>query len=178
MSAVYAYRFAEAGRSGIILCSREHLNSLEESSLEEVKAAIRSMPFLDNYFDIGEKYIRTKNRRVSYAFAGLRQNLDALKSKHGILLNWTDEAEGVCEAAWRKLIPTIRGANDLENPTDLLPKLTYFLIRRHHLIPQQPPLRHSPTLRLRPAHLNALNLILISLSLILLLQVTCQWVRG
>lgn len=115
MSAVYGYKFAEANRHGIILCSREHLNSLEESSLEEVKTAIRSEPFLDDYYEIGEKYIRTKNRRVSYAFAGLRQNLDAIKSKANILLNWTDEAEGVSEAAWRKLIPTIRGANDLEN---------------------------------------------------------------
>jgi phage terminase large subunit len=115
MSAVYGYKFAEAQRSGIILCSREHLNSLEESSLEEVKAAIRSEPFLDDYYEIGEKYIRTKNRRVSYAFAGLRQNLDAIKSKYGILLNWTDEAEGVSDAAWRKLIPTIRGGTDLEN---------------------------------------------------------------
>ena len=115
MSAIYGYRFAQEGRSGIILASREHLNSLDESSLEEIKAAIRSEPFLDEYYEVGEKYVRTKNRRVSYAFAGLRHNLDSIKSKARILLNWTDEAEGVSEVAWRKLIPTIRGATDLEN---------------------------------------------------------------
>lgn len=114
MSAVYGYKFAEAGREGMILASREHLNSLEESSLEEIKAAILSEPFLADYYEIGEKYIRTKNRRVSYAFAGLRHNLDSIKSKARILLNWTDEAENVSEAAWRKLIPTIR-ENDSEN---------------------------------------------------------------
>lgn len=115
MSAVYGYKFAEAGRSGIILCSREHLNSLEESSLEEVKQAIRSEPWLDGYYEIGEKFVRTRNRRVSYAFAGLRHNLDGIKSKANILLNWTEEAENVSEPAWQKLIPTIRGAGDLEN---------------------------------------------------------------
>lgn len=115
MSAVYGYRFAEAGREGLILSSREHLNSLDESSMEEIKTAIRSEPWLNDYYDIGEKYIRTKNGRVKYVFAGLRHNLDSIKSKANILLNWTDEAEGVSEAAWRKLIPTIRGGTDLEN---------------------------------------------------------------
>ncbi len=108
MSAIYTMKLAEAGREGIWLCSREHLNSLEESSLEEVKAAIRSEAFLRDYFDIGEKYVRTKNKRISYAFAGLRHNLDSIKSKANILGNWTDEAENVSEPAWRKLIPTIR----------------------------------------------------------------------
>lgn len=115
MAAIYGYKFAEAGRTGIILASREHLNSLEESSLSEIKEAIASEPWLADYYDVGEKYVRTKNRRVSFAFAGLRRNLDSIKSKAKILLNWTDEAESVSEAAWRKLIPTIRGANDLEN---------------------------------------------------------------
>lgn len=115
MSAVYGYRFAESGREGVLLASREHLNSLDESSLEEIKTAIRSQDWLMDYYDIGEKYVRTKNKRVSYAFAGLRHNLDSIKSKANILLNWTDEAESVSEAAWRKLIPTIRGGTDLEN---------------------------------------------------------------
>ena len=66
MSAVRAYQAAESNLSGVILCGREYMNSLEESSMEEVKQAIRSVPWLNDYFDIGEKYIRTKNRRVSY----------------------------------------------------------------------------------------------------------------
>ena len=114
MAGIKGYQFAEAGRSGVILASREHLNSLDESSLEEIKQAIRAEPWLADYYDIGEKYVRTKNRRVSFAFAGLRHNLDSIKSKARILLNWTDEAEGVSEMAWRKLIPTIR-EDDSEN---------------------------------------------------------------
>lgn len=108
MSAVKAYQAAESGLSGVILCAREFMNSLEESSMEEVKQAIRSVPWLDDYFDIGEKYIRTKNRNVSYVFCGLRHNLDSIKSKARILLCWVDEAESVSEIAWQKLSPTVR----------------------------------------------------------------------
>lgn len=107
-SALRIYQLAELGVEGVFLASREHLNSLDESSMEEIKAAIRSEPWLADYFDIGEKYIRTKNRRISYAFAGLRHNLDSIKSKARIIGNWTDEGESVSEVAWRKLIPTLR----------------------------------------------------------------------
>ncbi|USP46985.1 PBSX family phage terminase large subunit [Alcaligenes faecalis] len=108
MTAIRAYMFAEAGVSGVILSAREYMNSLEESSMEEIKQAIRSISWLDAYFDIGEKFIRTKNRRVSYVFCGLRHNLDSIKSKARILIAWVDEAENVSEVAWIKLGPTVR----------------------------------------------------------------------
>lgn len=108
MTAVQGVRFASEGREGIILCAREYMNSLDESSMEEVKAAIRSEPFLLEFYEIGEKYIRSRCGRIRYAFAGLRHNLDSIKSKANILLCWVDEAESVSEGAWRKLIPTVR----------------------------------------------------------------------
>ena len=111
MTAVRAYQVAEAGGHGVILCAREYMNSLDESSMAEVKGAIQSEPWLAEYFDIGEKYIRTKNGRVKYVFAGLRHNLDSIKSKARIILCWVDEAESVSESAWTKLIPTVREAD-------------------------------------------------------------------
>lgn len=108
MTAVRAYVWAEAGREGIILCGRQYMNSLEDSSLAEIKAAIKSEPWLDSYFEIGDKYIRTKNRRIHYVFSGLDQNIDSIKSKAKILLCWVDEAEPVSEEAWKTLIPTLR----------------------------------------------------------------------
>ncbi len=111
MSAVRAYMFAEAGVSGVILCGREYMNSLEDSSMEEVKQAIRSVDWLNDYFEVGEKYIRAKNRLVWYTFSGLRHNLDSIKSKARILLAWVDEAETVSEVAWQKLLPTVREEN-------------------------------------------------------------------
>lgn len=108
MTAVRAYMWDMANRRGIILCGRQFMNSLDDSSMEEVKAAIRSEPWLHQHFDIGEKYIRTKSGRISYKFAGLDRSLDSIKSKSRILLCWVDEAEPVTEEAWVKLIPTLR----------------------------------------------------------------------
>jgi len=108
MTAIRAYMWAQSGREGIILCGRQFMNSLEDSSLEEIKAAIRSEPWLLEQFEIGEKYVRTKDGRVSYSFAGLDRSIDSIKSKARILLAWVDEAETVTEAAWQTLIPTLR----------------------------------------------------------------------
>jgi len=111
MSAIRGYQEGMQGREGIILCAREHLNSLDESSLEEVKAAISSVEWLKEYYEIGERYIKSVDGRINYAFAGLRRNVDSLKSKSRILLAWIDEAESVGENAWIKLIPTVREHN-------------------------------------------------------------------
>ena len=108
MSAVWAYKRDMAGDSGVILCAREFMNSLEESSLEEVKQAIRETNWLAPHFILGEKFIKTKSGRISYVFAGLRHNLDSIKSKARILLAWVEEAETVSEIAWQKLEPTVR----------------------------------------------------------------------
>jgi phage terminase large subunit len=108
MTAVRGYMWSKAAREGIILCCRQFMNSLADSSLEEIKAAIQSEPWLADFYEIGEKYVRTKDGRINYAFSGLDRNIDSIKSKARILLGWVDEAEPVTEEAWQKLIPTLR----------------------------------------------------------------------
>jgi phage terminase large subunit len=108
MVAVRGYMYGMTGVSGILLCGRQFMNSLDDSSMEEVKQAIAAVPWLDAYFDCGEKFIRTRNRRVTYAFTGLRHSLDGLKGKARVLIAWIDEAESVSETAWLKLGPTVR----------------------------------------------------------------------
>ena len=108
MAAVHGVRCAQAARSGIILCVREFMNSLDDSSMAEVKAAIQEDAFLASWYEIGEKFIRTKDRRVEFKFAGLNRNVDSVKSKSKILLCWADEAEPIIDLAWQKLIPTVR----------------------------------------------------------------------
>lgn len=110
MGCIQAVMFAAEGTSGGILCGREFMNSLDDSTLAEIKAAIESEPdLLQPWFDVGEKYVRTKNLpgRVDFLFVGLRHNLDSLKSKARILLTWIDEAENVSEVAYRKLLATV-----------------------------------------------------------------------
>lgn len=108
MAAIVGRNLAAIGERGVILCAREYMNSLEESSLEEVRQAILGIPWLFAAYTVGAKSIKTKDGRVRFVFAGLRHNLDSIKSKAKIRLAWVDEAETVSEAAWRKLVPTVR----------------------------------------------------------------------
>ena len=108
MTAIRAYMWSMAGEKGVIVCGREFMNSLDESSMAEVKAAIESEPWLADHFEVGEKFIRTRDGRIEYKFIGLRHNLDSIKSKARIKLCWVDEAEPVSETAWQKIIPSVR----------------------------------------------------------------------
>ncbi len=108
MAAVVGYIHGMAGQSGIILCARQFMNSLEDSSLEEVKRAIEEEPFLAEYYDVGDKYIKSHDGLVSFTFAGLDRNIASIKSKGRLLLCWVDEAEPVTDEAWLTLIPTLR----------------------------------------------------------------------
>lgn len=108
MAAVRGAMFGDAGVTGVVVCGREFMNSLAESSFAEVKAAISEEPWLQSKYDIGESYIRTKDGRVEFAFIGLRRSLFSLKSKARILILWVDEAEQVSELAWAIADPTVR----------------------------------------------------------------------
>jgi len=110
MTAVKGYQWGNSTppRKGQILCAREFMNSLSDSSFEEIKTAIQSIPWLDAYYDCGEKYIKSYDGNISYTFSGLRRSLDSIKSKARILLCWVDEAEALSGRAYDVLIPTVR----------------------------------------------------------------------
>ena len=109
MTAVRAHMWDMAGRQGVIVCGRQHLNSLDDSSMAEVKMAIESEPSLRPYFDIGERYIRTVSRRINYVFSGMdNTTIASIKSKSKILLLWADEAEPITDDVWIVVLPTLR----------------------------------------------------------------------
>jgi phage terminase large subunit len=108
MVAVKGYIYGKAGISGILLCGRQFMNSLADSSLEECKRAIEEEPFLKAYYEIGDTYIKSRDGRISFVFAGLDRNIASIKSKGRILVCWVDEAEPVTDEAWTTLIPTLR----------------------------------------------------------------------
>lgn len=112
MAAIRGFMHGSAGDSGIILCARQFMNSLADSSLEEVKRAIESESFLAAYYEIGDNYIKSRDGRVQFAFVGLDRNIASVKSKGRILLCWVDEAEPVTDEAWTTLIPTLREEGD------------------------------------------------------------------
>jgi len=111
MTAVWGFKFGRSGKTGQILCLRQYMNSLSESSFAEIKSAIQAVPFLDDYYECGDHYIRSKDGRINYSFAGLTRNIDSIKSKARIILAFIDEAETVSEEAYMKLLPSIREEN-------------------------------------------------------------------
>lgn len=108
MLAVRGYIFGKAGDKGLLLCARQFMNSLADSSLEELKRAIEDEPVLVDYYDIGQNYIKSKDGRIEFAFVGLDRNIASVKSKGRILICWIDEAEPVTNEALNTLIPTLR----------------------------------------------------------------------
>lgn len=112
MVALRGFIFGKAGITGQLLCGRQFMNSLEDSSLEECKRAIEEEPFLAAYYDIGDKYIKSRDGRIWFTFAGLDRNIQSVKSKGRILLCWIDEAEPVTAYAFSVLIPTLREEGD------------------------------------------------------------------
>lgn len=102
MSAIRGYAAREK-----ILCARELQVSIRDSVHAEIARAIRSVPWLDQHYEIGESYIRGKNG-TEFIFKGLRHNYQQVKSTAGVTICWVEEAESVSESSWGVLIPTIR----------------------------------------------------------------------
>lgn len=112
MVAVKGYIYGKQGITGQLLCARQFMNSLDDSSLEECKRAIEEEPFLAEYYEIGDKYIKSRDGLIWFSFAGLDRNINSVKSKGRILVCWVDEAEPVTESAWQILEPTLREEGD------------------------------------------------------------------
>lgn len=108
MIAVRGYMFGKQGITGQLVCGRQFMNSLEDSSLEECKRAIQDEPFLASYYELGEKYIKSRDGRIWFTFVGLDRNVASIKSKGRVLILWVDEAEPVTDSAWTTVIPTLR----------------------------------------------------------------------
>jgi phage terminase large subunit len=108
MMAVKGYAFGKEGRSGLLLGCRQWMNSLADSSFHEISSAIREHAWLADYYELGEKYIRSKDGRIDFAFSGLERNISSIKGKSRILIAWIDEADVVSEQALMTLEPTIR----------------------------------------------------------------------
>lgn len=101
MAAIWGY--AEPLR---ILCTRELQVSIRESFHAELKAAIASVPWLANHYDVGVDYLRGSNG-TEFIFRGLRHNVGSIKSLAKIDLTICEEAEDIPEESWLALEATV-----------------------------------------------------------------------
>lgn len=88
-----------------VLCTREIQASLKDSVHQLMRDQIEKMQL--NGFDVTDREIRHENGSL-ILFAGLRNNVNKIKSMEAVDICWVEEAERVTKKSWRTLIPTIR----------------------------------------------------------------------
>lgn len=90
-----------------VMCCREVMNSLAESVHQTLVDEIERLG-VGWQFDVTAKEIRNTETGAQFWFAGLKTNIDSIKSKEGIDVLWVEEANNVSKNSWAKAIPTIR----------------------------------------------------------------------
>ncbi|MEO9231616.1 MAG: PBSX family phage terminase large subunit [Devosia sp.] len=89
-----------------ILCGREFQNSITESVHHLLEEQIAGLG-LSEFYRV-QKYTITGANGSEFVFAGIKQNINNLKSFEGADRVWVEEAQTVSHESWKKLIPTIR----------------------------------------------------------------------
>jgi len=89
-----------------ILCAREIQKSIRDSVKRLLDDEIQRLG-LGAFFTSTETEIRGANGSL-FLFAGLRTNIDSVKSLEGVNLAWIEEAQSVSQGSLDVLIPTIR----------------------------------------------------------------------
>lgn len=92
-----------------ILCTREFQTSINDSVHKLLSDQIVSLG-LHNFYQVLQTSIRGRNG-TEIAFAGLRHNINNLKSFEGVTKVWVEEAQNTSKNSWDVLIPTIRKEN-------------------------------------------------------------------
>jgi phage terminase large subunit len=91
-----------------VLCLREVLKSIDDSSYQELADEINRKPWADEFRCINNK-ISVPAKKSTFKFEGMRTNASQnLKAKAGSSKAWVDEAETVSRDAWDALFPTMR----------------------------------------------------------------------
>lgn len=89
-----------------VLCARELQNSITESVHKVLSDQITALG-LDNFYEVFVNRIVGKNG-TTFAFEGIKNNVNKIKSYEGIDVCWVEEANKVSQNSWGVLIPTIR----------------------------------------------------------------------
>lgn len=89
-----------------ILCTREIQKSIKDSVKRLLDDEIDRLQLKD-FFQSTDTEIRGKNGSL-FIFAGLRSNIDSIKSMEGIDIAWCEESQTISQSSLDTLIPTIR----------------------------------------------------------------------
>ena len=89
-----------------ILCTREHQNSIKDSSYRLLVDTIKRLG-MEGWFSWTANSITCRSG-AEFIFKGLWNNEEGIKSTEGIDICWVEEAQTVTARSWQTLTPTIR----------------------------------------------------------------------
>lgn len=89
-----------------VLCAREIQKSIADSVHRLLADQVTAMG-LGSFYEVQQTTIKGVNGTLFF-FAGLRHNINNIKSVEGADIVWVEEAQTVSKSSWDTLIPTIR----------------------------------------------------------------------
>lgn len=89
------------------LCLRQFQNRITDSVYTVVKQKIEEAGWRSE-FDIGVSTIKHKKTGSEFLFYGIARNIEEIKGTEGVDICWIEEGEGLTEAQWAIIDPTIR----------------------------------------------------------------------
>lgn len=89
-----------------VLCAREFQASISDSVHRLLSDQIDAL-HLNDFYTIEKATIFGRNG-TEFRFAGISNNVQAIKSFEGITHCWCEEAENIRKRSWETLIPTVR----------------------------------------------------------------------
>lgn len=92
-----------------VLCVREYQTSMRQSVHRILKDQIKRLG-LSHVYKVSKTEIVSRINGTEFIFAGLRRDIEQVKSTEGVDVCWVEEAQSVSDASWEVLIPTIRAA--------------------------------------------------------------------
>jgi len=96
-----------------IACFREFHKSIDQSVYPTIVSVINEYGLTDQ-FKILDKSIVCIRTGSEFIFAGLRYNIDSIKSMARIDIAWVEEARNISKTSIEKLGPTIRGRHETD----------------------------------------------------------------
>ena len=92
-----------------VLCAREFQTSIKDSVHKLLSDQIYELG-LEAHYEVTQATIRGING-TEFIFAGIKNNINGLKSIEGIDICWCEEANNISAHSWGILVPTIRKEN-------------------------------------------------------------------
>jgi phage terminase large subunit len=90
------------------LCARELQKSIKESVHQLLAEQVKALG-LESVYEVRDTTISGRNGS-DFIFAGLKHNINSIKSIEGVNRVWVEEGQTVSKGSWDTLIPTIRAA--------------------------------------------------------------------